>query len=57
MQAHGGIVLGADCLFWVFWLACAAAMSEAIDDWGGQRSHLSNRARLVTAVIFSWFTW
>lgn len=48
-----------DGLFWIFWLACAAALSDslsAMDGWGWY-GFGSSKSRLQASVAFSWLTW
>ncbi|KAL4418644.1 hypothetical protein ABPG77_005381 [Micractinium sp. CCAP 211/92] len=48
-----------DGLFWIFWLACAAALSDSLasmDGWGWY-GFGSSKSRLQASVAFSWLTW
>ncbi|KAL4428282.1 hypothetical protein ABPG75_002371 [Micractinium tetrahymenae] len=42
-----------DGLFWIFWLACAAALSDSLSSMNGWGC----KSRLQASVAFSWLTW
>ena len=59
LQAKGVVALIVDAIWCVFWLSCAAALSDMIGwysgFWGGYYS--SSKSRLQAATAFSWLTW
>ena len=59
LQAKGVVALIVDAIWCVFWLACAAALSDIIGWYSGfwDSYHSSSKSRLQAATAFSWLTW
>lgn len=55
VQARGQFALVYDVIWWIFWLSCAAALSNSLAEWGGWMG--SSKGRLECSVAFSWLTW
>lgn len=53
------VALIVDAIWCVFWLACAAALSDIIGWYSGfwGSYHSSSKSRLQAATAFSWLTW
>jgi len=55
--AHGLPSLVYDALFWIFWLSCAAALSDSLNTAKSYGAFAGDTSRLEASVAFSWLTW